>query len=130
MGIDRISPAARCLRPADKNRPAPRRLDSVPGRVRVLAAAAGAGPPGRRAARSGAAAPVQLETAVHVRCAGVPARRQPARLMFQVRAGSYNTESLIGFLEDLREHLGETGLNRIGGDTLRFAFLAHTGLSL
>ena len=29
-----------------------------------------------------------------------------AALMFQIREGSYNTESLISFLEDLREHFG------------------------
>jgi len=29
-----------------------------------------------------------------------------AALVFQIKEGSYNTESLIGFLEDLHEHFG------------------------
>ena len=36
-----------------------------------------------------------------------------AALAFQIKEGSYNTESLIGFLEDLREHFGRGKLTVI-----------------
>lgn len=63
--------------PRIKKRPAPRRLDSVPRRVRVLAAAAGAGHLGAPRKDPGAAAPVQLDPAVDVRRSGLPPGRQP-----------------------------------------------------
>ncbi len=36
-----------------------------------------------------------------------------AALMFQVKAGSYNTESLIAFLQDLHEHFGSAQVTLI-----------------
>jgi DDE superfamily endonuclease len=36
-----------------------------------------------------------------------------AALMFQIKEGSYNTESLIGFLHDLREHFAGANLTLI-----------------
>jgi transposase len=36
-----------------------------------------------------------------------------AALMFQIKEGSYNTESLIGFLQDLHEHFADANLTLI-----------------
>lgn len=43
---------------------------------------------------------LSVSAAIGYRCDG---RR--SRLFFQIRAGSYNSESLIGFLKDLKRHL-------------------------
>lgn len=39
-----------------------------------------------------------------------------AALMFQIKEGSYNTGSLIGFLEDLHEHVGAAQVTLIWDD--------------
>jgi hypothetical protein len=53
--------------------------------------------------QAGVAPPLRVETAVPGRSAGVRARRERRSLVFQLRPGAYNGETLIEFLSDLHQ---------------------------
>ncbi len=87
--------------PRIKRGPAPRGPELLPGRVRILPAA-------RSEGHVGAPRATHRFNWTRMSMSGTLAYRpdrSEATLVFQIKEGSYNTDSLIGFLTDLHDHL-------------------------